>query len=97
MFRNLAGVYEALAWMILGEDDRAHSRLVALRGFTGPLVGGMKVVAEGFAGRDNSRVDQGLAMIQSRQYLGYARMLEQVGRQITHTRAAGGRVKTARH
>jgi len=96
MIRNLAGVYEALALMILGEDDRAHTRLATLNGFTGPLVGGMKLVAEGFAGRDSSRVDQGLAMIQNRQYLGYARMLEQVGRQITHKRAAGGRVKTAR-
>jgi len=89
LWHNMSRVYEALALMILGDDERAQTCLLTIDGFTGSLVGGMKAVAEGLAGRDMSRVDEGFAMIKQRRYLGYLRMLEQIARCVARTRASG--------
>jgi hypothetical protein len=89
LLRNASRVYAALALVIIGEDKRAQSRLLEIDGFTGPLFGGMKVVAGGLASHDIPRVNEGLAVIKQLRYLGYSRMLEQVIRCVARTRGSG--------
>lgn len=94
LWRNLCRVYEALAFLILRDEDGARRCLALVDGYTGPLVGGIEAVARGLAEHNVARTREGQRLIRRRGYLGYARMLEQIERCIARARA--GTTKTAK-
>jgi hypothetical protein len=96
LWRNLCRVYEALAFLILRDEDAARRCLALVDGYTGPLVGGIEAVARGLAEHNIARSREGLQLIRRRGYLGYARMLEQIERCIASARAGTTNTKTAK-
>jgi hypothetical protein len=86
LWRNLCRVYEALAMMLLGDETEADRLLSLVAGYTGPLVGGIEVVARGLAERNMTKSRKGLQMVRRRGYLGYVRMLEQVMERVAADR-----------
>ncbi len=96
LWRNLCRVYEALAFLILRDEDGARRCLALVDGYTGPLVGGIEAVARGLAEHNIARSREGLQLIRRRGYLGYARMLEQIERCIASARAGTTNTKTAK-
>ena len=87
LWRNLCRIYEALALLILRDEDGARRCLALVDGYTGPLVGGIEAVARGLAEHNVAMTREGLQLIRRRGYLGYARMLEQIERCIARARA----------
>ncbi len=93
LWRNLCRVYEALAFLILRDEDGARRCLALVDGYTGPLVGGIEAVARGLAEHNVAMTREGLQLIRRRGYLGYARMLEQIERCIARARAGTTKTK----
>lgn len=87
LWRNLCRVYEALAFLILRDEDGARRCPALVDGYTGPLVAGIEAVARGLAEHNVARSRDGMQTIRRRGYLGYARMLEQIERSIARARA----------
>jgi hypothetical protein len=87
LWRNLCRVYEALALLILRDENGARRCLALIDGYTGPLVGGIEAVARGLAEHNIAMTQEGLQLIRRRGYFGYARMLEQIERCIARERS----------
>jgi hypothetical protein len=94
LWRNLCRIYEALAFLILCDEDGARRCLALVDGYTGPLVAGIEAVARGLVEHNIARSREGLQLIRRRGYLGYARMLEQIERCIARARV--GSTNTAK-
>jgi hypothetical protein len=87
LWRNLCRVYEALALLVLRDENGARRCLALIDGYTGPLVGGIEAVARGLAEHNIAMTQEGLQLIRRRGYFGYARMLEQIERCIARERS----------